>query len=82
MHFFMYTVLQCTIHSIVNVHLCFLFLLCATISFVQQEQRAEKKVSYYVLIFKAPTAIFYQIYNTRRYPSVLIDLMKHVLRVC
>jgi hypothetical protein len=57
----------------------FVALARATINFVQQGQRAEKKVSYYVLVFKAPTAIFYQIYNTRRYPSVLIDLMKHVL---
>ena len=58
---------------------CTYFLLCATINFVQHGPRAEKKVSYYVLIFKAPRAIFYQIYNTRQYPSVLIDLMKHVL---
>jgi hypothetical protein len=39
-----------TVHTVLNVHLYFLFLLCTTINFVQQGQRAEKKVSYYVLI--------------------------------
>jgi hypothetical protein len=64
MHIFIYIVLQCTIHTILNVHIfvfdSFCTVYATSINFVQEGQKAEKKVSYYILIFKAPTEIFYQ----------------------
>ena len=54
-----------------------------SINLVQEGQKAEKKVSYYILIFKAPTPIFYQkqctVSITRE--NFILDQSGHLLTI-